>query len=145
MTDRQTVRFLTLGRMELERYIDALIQISADVSPWTKENFLVDLPKKWEASFVAMYDEPVGYVILSQKQEGALHIHQFMVAPAMRGSGVGEAMIVEAKRRSLLFGGHLSLKVADSAAGAQRFYRRHAFSDTRRERDYIWMSWSNSL
>jgi ribosomal protein S18 acetylase RimI-like enzyme len=116
------MRMETLSRKTAERLLPQLIAISADVSPWGTTEFLTELPGKWELSFTAWQaDQPVGYAILSRKFPGRIHIHQFMVAPSQRGSGIGIAMLAEARRRADSL---LSLKVHQDNHGAIRFYER---------------------
>lgn len=131
----------TLTREVLQQNLRQLIAVSADVSPWTGSHFLADLPRKWEMSFMILDPEPVGYVILSEKQPGWLHIHQFMIAAARRGSGLGRLMMQEAKRRSAGAGQRLSLKVAAADASAIRFYRREGFQAGEVTGLYLWMRW----
>jgi len=131
----------TLTRDVLRHNLRQLIAVSADVSPWTAAHFLADLPRKWEMSFMILDPEPVGYVILSERQPGWLHIHQFMIAAARRGSGLGHQMMLEAKRRSAGTGQRLSLKVAAADANAIRFYRREDFHAGEVTGLYLWMRW----
>ena len=131
--------FVTLDRAGLDAMQDALIAISADVSPWQARHFQIELPEKWQHSFVMLGPAPVGYAILSRKEAGWLHIHQFMVAANARGCGLGAAMMAEAVRRSTADGSGLSLKVAHADDAAIRFYLREGFVRDRIEGDYLWM------
>ncbi|WP_374630795.1 GNAT family N-acetyltransferase [Ferrovibrio sp.] len=134
-----TLSFATLDRVLLDENLDALIAVSADVSPWQARHFQADLPEKWQHSFLVLAPEPVGYVIMSRKESYWLHIHQFMVGAARRGQGVGAAMMAEAKRRAWADGSGLSLKVAHHDDAAIRFYLREGFMRDRIEGDYLWM------
>jgi ribosomal protein S18 acetylase RimI-like enzyme len=134
------LEFATLDRDRLVAWIDDLHAISADSSPWDISSFLLDLPGKWEHSFVAMQGGPVGYAILSRREPGWLHVHQFMVAPSRRGHGIGALMMGEARRRADAAGrSGLSLKVDRGAAAAIRFYERLGFRALATERGYLWM------
>jgi len=134
-----TFAFATLDRARMADFLDALIAISADVSPWRAEHFQTDLPEKWQHSFVILAPEPVGYVVLSRKESGWLHIHQFMVAAEKRGQGVGAAMMTEASRRAKADNSGLSLKVTRLDDAAIRFYLREGFEPDRIEGEYLWM------
>jgi GNAT superfamily N-acetyltransferase len=94
------LEFATLDRGRMHALLDALLAVSADASPWDRPNFLAERPGKWEHSFVAMQGGPVGYAILSRREPGWLHVHQFMVAPSHCGHGIGALMISEARRRA---------------------------------------------
>ncbi len=134
-----TPSFVTLDRPRLDALLDALIAVSADVSPWQAQHFQTELPEKWQHSFAMLAPAPVGYAILSRKESGWLHIHQFMVAANARGCGLGAAMMAEAVRRSAADGSGLSLKVARMDDAAIRFYSREGFARDRIEGDYLWM------
>ncbi len=112
----------------------AYVAISADVSPWTADNFLKDLPEKWSLSFSLWEDVPIAYCIMSRRG-GAIHINQFMVAPYARGDGIGAEMLKEALKR-----GATTLKVAPSNQRAIRFYERHGFQVEGEENGYSVMS-----
>ena len=134
------LEFATLDRGRMHALLDALLAVSADSSPWDRSNFLAELPGKWEHSFVAMEGGPVGYAILSRRDPGWLHVHQFMVAAPDRGCGIGARMMEEARRRADAAGrSGLSLKVAIGSVGAMRFYARLGFVEGASEGGYVWM------
>ena len=134
------LEFATLDRARMSALLGTLQAISTDASPWGRANFLAELPGKWDYSFVATNPDPLGYAILSRREPGWLHVHQFMVAPSCRGRGVGVRMMEEARRRADAAGGAgLSLKVAISSEGAIRFYARLGFLEETREGTYLWM------
>lgn len=115
----------TLTRQLCEQLMPELISISADASDWTPENFLYDLPDKWDLSFIASIGGVVGYAILSRKFLGRVHLHQLMVHPAKRGRGIGKDMFIECRRRA---DEPLSLRVHRNNVGAFRFYKREGMT-----------------
>jgi ribosomal protein S18 acetylase RimI-like enzyme len=122
-----------LSAEHVAAHIDAYLAVSADVSPWRKENFLRDAPEKWDLSFALWEDVPVGYCILSRRN-GVVHINQLMVAPYARGDGIGKTLLEEAERR-----GASSLKVDPLNTGAIRFYGRHGWREAGTENGYLLM------
>src|SRR5690606_29191462 len=124
-------------RAHMEAHVADYIAVSADVSPWTAQQFLRDLPGKWDLSFALWSDRPIGYCILSWRN-GRIHINQFMVAPSARGCGCGAVMLGEAVAR-----GARSLKVHPDNTGAIRFYRRHGWTEAGRENGYLLMTFGN--
>ncbi|NOQ38622.1 GNAT family N-acetyltransferase [archaeon] len=67
---------------------------------WTEDNFLLDLPLKWNLSFMCKNrsDESIiGYIIASQKpgtQNGAIsNVNKIIVDNAYRGNGVGKHLM----------------------------------------------------
>ena len=124
-----------LSEGHLTANLDAYLTVSADVSPWTAENFLKRLPCKWDLSFALWQERPIAYCIMSLR-EGAVHIHQFMVAKDYRGKSVGSAMMLEAKTIAATKSNRITLKVPRHNVEAQRFYQRHGFSFSADAGDY---------
>ena len=126
-----------LTRDRVLELLDRLIDVSQDVSDWGADEFLFELPDKYRLSFFVQDGVIAGYVILSRKWPGRVHIHQFMVHPSRRGLGFGENMLEEAVKRA--GGAPLSLKVSIANPGAIRFYKRYGFQEEKTENQYLWM------
>jgi len=120
-----------LTRDSVLELLDQLVDVSRDVSDWSASEFLFDLPDKYRLSFFLQDSGVAGYVIMSRKWAGRVHIHQFMVHPSRRNSGLGALMLEEAARRA--DGKPLSLKVLAVNLGAVRFYERHGFQKEKTE------------
>lgn len=128
----------TLDRGRCIALMPELIAVSADVSDWGEDEFLAELPDKWNLSFTVTIDRVAGYAVLSRKWPDRVHIHQFMVAPRWRSSGIGTAMVVMARDRAQAT--PLSLKVSRTNARAISFYDRHGFGiDDSDAGEYLWM------
>lgn len=136
------LRVWALTRDALEENLKALIHVSSDVSPWREEHFRFNLPEKWRLSFYVTDGKPVGYAILSLRGPAWIHLHQFMVASAARGGGIGAQMLQEVKARCIAEDARLTLKVAAADTRAQHFYHREGLRADRRDGDYLWMSWT---
>jgi len=97
---------------------------------WEDKHFLMDLPRKWDFSFVVMNErQPVGYAILSTPEAGRLHLHHFMASPSSRGSGLGSQMLEEVVTRGKNSACRMiTLKVARSSERSQKFYLKRGFS-----------------
>jgi len=128
----------TLDRARCIALMPELIGVSADVSDWREDEFLAELPDKWNLSFTVTIDRIVGYAVLSRKWPDRVHIHQFMVAPRWRSSGIGAAMVAAARDRAETT--PLSLKVSRTNARAISFYDRNGFGiDPSNAGEYLWM------
>jgi len=119
----------------------AFLAIAADIPGeyWSRENFLRELPEKWNLSF-AVFDagRPVGYAILSRRTDELVHLHHFMIAPKHRGAGFGTRMITEIAARVAAAGAQrISLKTVSPPA--QRFYRRNGFWRVGEDNGYVVM------
>lgn len=132
----------TLTKEALEARMPALVDIGSDVSPWRESHLRVDLPGKWRLSFFVGDERPVGYAVMSLRGPGWVHLHQLMVARALRGQGLGSRMLDEAKSRCAAEHARLTLKAAVDEPRVVRFYVREGMREERVEGDYLWMSWS---
>jgi ribosomal protein S18 acetylase RimI-like enzyme len=89
------MEFITTTKKEIDENIDLLLNEtqSFKFETWNKDNFLMDLPRKWELSIVAKSgNEIVGFSFNSQK-EGAMHIHYFYVFQTYRNNKLGVLML----------------------------------------------------
>ena len=64
---------------------------------WYKENFFLELPRKWVLSKIALLNNVlVGYCIVSAYATNKAHIHRMSVHPRFRMKGIGEMLIQHA-------------------------------------------------
>jgi len=136
-----TLRSFT--KQDFEAHESDFLAIAADIEDenWTAENFLVDLPGKWELSVTAWSDgRPVAYAVVSRKADDTAHLHHFMVTNAFRGQGLGQRLLVEAERRAEASGcARMTLKVATGNAGARRFYTVLGYAAGEKAGGYVTM------
>lgn len=114
-------------------HIEQFKAIAADIpkESWTLENYLYDLPRKWEFSMAVTAVETgqlIGFVIASDKS-AAIHIHKFAVHPHHRNSGIGQQLLSFFERRVKQAADckTVSLYVDTQNEGAIRFYERNGF------------------
>jgi GNAT superfamily N-acetyltransferase len=115
--------FATLTREEAHCRLPWLSSLSADRvewPPWTEQQFLMDLRRKWDLSFFS----DCGVAILSEREPRHVHLHLLAIHPDCRGKGHGAVMLTEAKRRA---SGVLELKAPGDEPDVLRFYRSHGF------------------
>jgi ribosomal protein S18 acetylase RimI-like enzyme len=134
----KTLALKRLSAVHVANLMDRYLAISADVSPWTSENFLKELPGKWELSFALWDQGPIAYCIMSLRED-AVHIHQFMVAADKRGTGIGSQMMHHAASIAAQYRSRITLKVPHAAKSARKFYLRHGFQNHSVEGDYVLM------
>jgi len=115
-----------LLRMHLE---DLLVMDEATMGEkWERQHFLLDLPGKWECSWIVLDGErAVGFVIVSMKPEG-LHVHRIAVASSYQGQGLGTRLLQYvaqcAVQRNI---SRITLRVAKQNTEAIGFYHRLGF------------------
>jgi ribosomal protein S18 acetylase RimI-like enzyme len=129
--------FEKLTKSRCVENLDDFIAVSCDVSNWGEEQFLSDLPGKWDLSLSVWDDKPIAYTILSKKWSDRIHIHQFMVKAEYRSSGIGSLMLDGILKKYL--GEDVSLKVNKDNEKAIKFYERHGFVLVGDSGDYKWM------
>ncbi len=131
-----------LSKSKLVDYLRQLEIIDADMlgEPWGQAQWLMDLPSKWELSWVLLREaRPIGFLIASRK-ESALHIHRLAVAANERGKGWGGVLMANAARRALEQGcPNITLKVHQANTGAIAFYTRLGFTALGRQPDSLEM------
>ncbi len=131
-----------LSKSKLKDYLRQLEGIDADMlgEPWGQAQWLLDLPNKWELSWVLLREaRPIGFLIASRKESG-LHIHRFAIAVNERSKGLGGALIAGAVRRALEHGCvNITLKVHNANARAIAFYTRLGFTPSGRQHDSLEM------
>jgi ribosomal protein S18 acetylase RimI-like enzyme len=133
MTPANSARIpISLGRDVVAARIDAFVAVASDVPNeyWAAENFLRELPAKWNLSLVLPADDgnPDAYAIASKPEPELVHLHHLMVGRESRGSGLGGVLVRELLHRAASSGAkHLRLKVHEGNGGALRFYQREGF------------------
>lgn len=124
------LRFSSLDRERMEHAFPALERLNADQAwmSWPKENYLRDLPSKWEFSrTVSIGGELVACAICSLRGR-FLWLHRLVVLPAARGRGVGARVLEELEGIGRTAGVKgLLLKTPLGNPGALRFYERSGY------------------
>lgn len=110
---------------------------------WGEENFVSDLPGKWDLSVLLLddSDQIVGYSIASRADPCRAHLHRLVIAEDYRGRGLGTGLIEELRTRAQEKGlRRLSLKVGEENLAAKRLYSGMGFVLDDDSGPYHWMS-----
>lgn len=121
-------------------YLDELVAIELDTSkelgtsygiPWGKENFLVDLPGKWEFSSVVFIDDKLaGYLIMSQWKNN-IHGHRMAMAENFTGRikvKIAQCLYKQTGLAAIKFGiDTVTAIVPEDNLPTQKFYLREGF------------------
>lgn len=130
MIQLPAARIFPLTRRQTRRNLHRLMEIDAQTigEPWGPEQWLKDLPEKWELSRIILRGrEPIGFIVASLKGQ-AIYIHRLAIKDLYRGQGHGTALLREvagvAGERALAT---LTLKVSRENEPAFGFYQRLGF------------------
>lgn len=121
-----------IDKKYLIAHLGEFLEIVKDIPNeyWTKENFLSELPGKWDFSFYVSnsFEKLIGYIIVSDKIR-CVHIHKLMVHHDFRGKNIGHELLsfLESHLKTANKS-HLSLKVSTSNLKAIKFYVREGFN-----------------
>jgi ribosomal protein S18 acetylase RimI-like enzyme len=139
--DDREIILRTISPRDILAHQEEFVAIAADVPGeyWSLQNFLMELPAKWDLSFALWQNGlPIGYAILSQKPDNQAHLHHLMINHAHRAKGWGTRMITEMIARARAAGATLlTLKAERSNADALRFYSRNGFSRQAEDGDFV--------
>lgn len=135
------LRIVNITRDYMVKNLDKLFAIElnwTDIGeePWKKENFLLDLPLKWELSFAAENgDSIIGYLIGSEYTPKVSRVHKIVVDYLYRGHGIGKQLMEQ------YFGACLEkdikysqLKVFPENKPANEFYIKLGYQKTGEEK-----------
>ena len=106
---------------------------------WQEENFLHELPKKWDYSF-AVYDEDklAGFCIASNKIADAYYIHLIFISAEARRKSLGKQMLEHAKAIAKKNGvKRIELRCPESNIVALGFYQQAGFKTIKKIQDEI--------
>jgi ribosomal-protein-alanine N-acetyltransferase len=134
---------LGIGMMEIRAMtpsdVPAVCELEQLVypEPWSEKVFNDELAQPSRVYLLALDDgEVVGYAGLMVVFEDA-HITTMSVAPAARGTGVGQRMMMELVDAALAAEAeHLTLEVRMSNDPAQALYRKFGFAPVGVRKDY---------
>ncbi|MBL7849455.1 MAG: GNAT family N-acetyltransferase [Cyclobacteriaceae bacterium] len=120
-------------RSNIEEFLKVDEVIGRDF--WIIDNFLVELPEKWELSFMALNGGLlVGFLIASRKIT-SIHIHRLAVRSQWQSKGIGETLIRRLFEETRYAHLPITLKVDTHNARAVSFYIRLGFSVVHQDND----------
>jgi len=118
-----------------------MLSADKDWDYWNYENFIYELPGKWEMSFyLEVNDVIIGYCINSIKQN-CVWLHHIIISKKYRGIGIGNIMLDELIRRTMekTQFRRIGLKVGVDNQPAQGFYNKAGFEIEKTEKEYLTM------
>ncbi len=109
--------------------IDKVIPSEENLLGWEREEFMLDLPEKWQHSLIATDENSciVGFLIASRHDE-AIHIHRMAISSEFQGKRVGTTLIRHLCEKASSNGvATITVKVNKDNLLAIRFYQNFGF------------------
>jgi len=79
-----------LNKITLNKNIKTFLSIERDYAePWNKENFLMDMPYKWQFSKYITFENNIAGFIIGSLNNKTVSLHRFMVDKNYRRLGLG--------------------------------------------------------
>lgn len=128
------VKIIPITKDLIQQNISCFIDIISDGihEYWQEDEFLYDLPDKWESSLLLSYKNKIIGFIISSRKINTFHIHKFFIHKKYRSFGFGNILLQKFEERlKEKFNSHsITLKVYIENTKAIKFYRKHNFIET---------------
>jgi ribosomal protein S18 acetylase RimI-like enzyme len=131
------------NRNEVAKNLDLLIKEISDFrfESWNSENFLRELPRKWDLSLVVKEGQKILGFSFNSCKDDVLYIHFFYVFKDSRSKNIGKILLKDCTRLAKKNKFHgISLKCNIDNFGAIGFYLRNGFKIAGRETNFFLMS-----
>jgi len=104
---------------------------------WNEENFLYELPLKWDFSFSLLSNnELVGFCIASNKIPKVYYIHLLYISPNFRGNSLGLKLLLYAQEIASKHNINIiELRCPESNEQALTFYLKNGFKVKQKIKD----------
>ena len=129
----------TTTKNEITEIIDLLLNEthSFKFEKWERDNYLMDLPRKWELSIVAKSSGQVAGFSFNSEKKQVMHIHYFYVFQTYRDSKLGISMLQKCTELAKQYKmAKISLKCNIHNFRALKFYIKNDFLIERLEGEF---------
>lgn len=92
--DSSKIKYHITELIRIDKSIREVMGADYSLEEWGCDNFLLDIPGKWEFSFIATKNNIlIGFIIVSQPDSKWLHINRVAVSSEMQHKGIGRILI----------------------------------------------------
>jgi len=138
------IEILKLNKEVMESKIEDILSLEKNWTgigekAWSKSQFLRDLKKKRDLSFLAMKDgEVVGYSIGSEKYPGCSYLHKIVVDKNYRRMGIGQKLLESLSNVSVNLDSIMAMEFKSLAENdaANNFYFKNGFDIVGKDINY---------
>lgn len=125
------MEILPLTKQIVLQNIKELIEIDRNIvsdEKWDEQNFLIDLPGKWEKSFIVVEDNNIiGFIICSVKKSSILHVHRLSVKKEHQRKGIGTNLLNQISKNINNTIKCVTLNIRKDNVSLQKFYSKSGF------------------
>lgn len=125
------IKIISLTKDIVQKNISCFLDIISDGlhEYWQENEFLYELPYKWESSIALTYNNKIIGFIISSFKTNTFHIHKFFIHRNYRNFGYGKILLqkYEEKIISNFNSTPITLKVYAENKKAISFYKNHNF------------------
>lgn len=133
------ISLVTVNPENFQEYQDAILRIerSSFSSPWSRGSFQEETRNPVSRFWVVLLDQlPCGYICF-WAYAGEIHLMNIVVAPEMRGRGIGRFLLKKMIEEGISSGsGSVWLEVRPSNLAARKLYGGMGFREVARRRRY---------
>jgi ribosomal protein S18 acetylase RimI-like enzyme len=89
------IRIVNLTKLNVLEYSEGILNVLSQdqINYWKVEHLMIDLPMKWEHSYVLLKAEDlVGFIICSIKNNN-IHVHKIYIDETVKGKGLGKKIL----------------------------------------------------
>lgn len=126
-----TINFMPISLVYIQENMSDFLDIITDGlhEYWKEQEFLFDMPKKWESSIAMTSNNKVIGIVISSLKNNLFHIHKFFIHRDYRNQGYGKILLQEFEHRIVTnFNiNSISLKVYQDNTKAIEFYEANGF------------------
>jgi hypothetical protein len=126
-----TIEIRPLNVDTLSGNIDAFLAIDQKVfgaGAWAAENFLADMPMKWDfSSFAVANDNIIGFLIASSPASGLAHLNR--IAVSRQALGLGARLVEDLETRCVAHDQRAISLEFENQLGVGGFYIRCGYAD----------------
>ena len=95
---------------------------------WNEENFIMELPQKWNVSQIVLKSDIVIGFMIANSQTDSIHINRIVVDREFRGLGIGKELLNIAKNYAIKTQKkRVTIKVSPQNHGAIDYYIKYGF------------------
>jgi len=122
------IKIINLTKLNVLEYSNDIYKILSQdlLNYWKEEHLLMDLPFKWENSYVLLIDDSLIGCIICSIKNNCIHVHKLYIDENYKGRGFGKRILFHCLEKAVQVD-KCSLFVYENNMGAVLFYDKRSF------------------